>query len=163
MRKIGGGFELNSEINVTPLVDVVLVLLIIFMVVIPLTLKGYDLDIPGESVQGSVTDSQETPEQFVMTIDLNGCPLTAPPTTRSLPDNCTVRLNDESVPVGQLTARIGEIFNPRAEEDRVLFLAAHERMNYEAVMRIVDMAKGGSHGLRIGLVAELAMDPAPRG
>ena len=40
-----GGFQ--SEINVTPLVDVVLVLLIIFMVIIPLTMRGYDVDIPG--------------------------------------------------------------------------------------------------------------------
>jgi len=132
----------------------VLVLLIIFMVVIPLTMKGYDLDIPEESVAVTRTEPEKPLEQYVMTIDLNGCPVTAPPETRGLPAVCTVRLNDESIPVGKLQSRVREIFDPRPAADRVLFLSAHERMNYEAVMRIVDLAKGGSAGLRIGLVAE---------
>ena len=46
------GSGMQSEINVTPLVDVVLVLLIIFMVVVPLAMQGYDVDIPRTSVEG---------------------------------------------------------------------------------------------------------------
>ena len=45
----GSGSSLQSEINITPLVDVVLVLLIIFMVVVPLLMQGYDVDIPRPS------------------------------------------------------------------------------------------------------------------
>ena len=49
----GSGSSLQSEINITPLVDVVLVLLIIFMVVVPLLMEGYDVDIPRASADTS--------------------------------------------------------------------------------------------------------------
>ena len=54
------GSSLQSEINITPLVDVVLVLLIIFMVVVPLLIEGYDVDIPRASADTSaqVAESQ---------------------------------------------------------------------------------------------------------
>src|SRR2546429_3415476 len=54
------GSSLQSEINITPLVDVVLVLLIIFMVVVPLLMEGYDVDIPRASADTSapVAESQ---------------------------------------------------------------------------------------------------------
>jgi len=145
-----GGFQ--SEINVTPLVDVVLVLLIIFMVIVPLTMRGYDVDIPGESV--SAVPAEPSHEQVVLAIDLNGCPVTEQPEAEGLPQGCSVRINDEAVAVTDLSRRIAEIFGDRDEPDRVLFLAAHERLNYEAVMRIVDVAKSGVEGLRIGMVTE---------
>jgi biopolymer transport protein ExbD len=120
-----GGFQ--SEINVTPLVDVVLVLLIIFMVIVPLTLRGYDVDIPGESV--SAVPAEPNQEQIVLAIDLNGCPVTEPPQEEGLPQDCRVRVNDEYVAVTDLSHRIAEMYGGRVEEDRVLFLAAHERLN----------------------------------
>ena len=54
-----GGY--TSEINVTPLVDVVLVLLIIFMVIVPLTLHGHDVDIPGPAVPSAVAPAETPP------------------------------------------------------------------------------------------------------
>lgn len=144
--------EFQSEINVTPLVDVVLVLLIIFMVIVPLTMRGYDVDIPGEAV--TVSPAELTVEQIVLGIELRDCPVTEVPAAAGLPGNCTVRLNDEVLPVTELASRVGELYSDRAPADRVLFLAAHQRLNYEGVMRIVDLAKSGIDGLRIGLVAE---------
>src|SRR2546430_469697 len=53
------GSSLQSEINITPLVDVVLVLLIIFMVVVPLLIEGYDVDIPRASADTSAQHGEE--------------------------------------------------------------------------------------------------------
>src|SRR4029450_9064660 len=65
------GSDLQSEINITPLVDVVLVLLIIFMVVVPLLLKGYDVDIPRAS---AATPPAQTPDsQVILSIGSTRC------------------------------------------------------------------------------------------
>jgi biopolymer transport protein ExbD len=152
MQMNGGSDGLHSEINITPLVDVVLVLLIIFMVIVPLTLHGYDVDIPGESI---VTEPVEpSHEQIVLAIDVNDCPVVDPPETEGLPGDCRVRVNDEQLPVTQLAGRVAELFATREGPDRVLFLAAGDPLNYEGVMRIVDVAKSEVEGLRIGLVTE---------
>ncbi|MCP3978278.1 MAG: hypothetical protein GY716_02960 [bacterium] len=157
---VGGGNEYQSEINVTPLVDVVLVLLIIFMVIVPMTLHGHDLDVPAESPAPAVVDEPPR-EQVVLRIDLGGCPVVVPHTSPGLPEDCRVLLNDEELPASMLTARVAELFAGYALDDRVLFLQAHDSLNYEAVMRIVDAAKAGVEGLRIGMVAP--PQKAPRG
>jgi len=148
-----GGYEpggLQSDINVTPLVDVVLVLLIIFMMIVPLTLRGYDVDIPGEAVAAPPTEQHV--EQIVMEINVRSCPVIEPPEDAGLPLDCTVLLNAEAVPVAGLAQRVTEIFAGRAPSDAVLFLAADAQLNYEGVMRIVDVARSGVSDLRIGLV-----------
>ena len=142
----GPGSGLQSEINVTPLVDVVLVLLIIFMVIMPLTMRGYDMDIPTESVAAPREVRDE--EQIVLGIDVANCPVVEPPEGAG----CRVRVNEESMPLGQLPQRLREAYASRGKADRVLFLAAEERLNYEVVLRIVDVARSSVEGLRIGLV-----------
>lgn len=144
--------SLHSEINVTPLVDVVLVLLIIFMVIVPLSLQGYDVDIPSESVQAARAEPEH--EQVVLAIDRSGCHILERPETEGLPSNCQVRLDAELIPVTELSSRIGVIFAEREVADRVLFLSAEEELNYEGVMRIIDLAKSGVEELRIGIVTE---------
>src|SRR6266849_1481667 len=104
------GSSLQSEINITPLVDVVLVLLIIFMVVVPLLIEGYDVDIPRVSA-------------------------------------------DTSAQVAELPARVAAILGGRPAEQRALFLAVDDRLNYEGVLRIIDLAKSGVEDLKIEFVA----------
>src|SRR5258705_8239333 len=79
----GSGSSLQSEINITPLVDVVLVLLIIFMVVVPLLLQGYDVGIPKTSAEAVPAQAEEV--QVVLSIELTACRILAPPAGEGLP------------------------------------------------------------------------------
>lgn len=146
----GGGEGYRSSINVTPLVDVVLVLLIIFMVIVPLTMRGYEVDVASDSAE--VPPPAAGKEQIVLTIDPTDCPLLEPPGVEGLPGECVVSLNAEPVALGNLARRTGEIFADRQGPDRVLFLAVDERLNYEGVIRVVDRARSGVDELRIGFI-----------
>jgi biopolymer transport protein TolR len=146
----GSGSSLQSEINITPLVDVVLVLLIIFMVVVPLLMEGYDVDIPRASDDKS---AQIAEAQLVLSIASAACPILSPPAGQGIPKDCQVTLADQKIPIAELPARVASILGGRPEEQRALFLAVDDRMNYEGVLRIIDLAKSGVEGLKIEFVA----------
>jgi len=141
------GSSLQSEINITPLVDVVLVLLIIFMVVVPLLLQGYDVDIPRTSAE--VAPAETADLQVVLSIEPTGCRLLEKPAGEGLPADCLVTLNEQVIPATDLPARMTELLGGRPVDQRVLFLAADDRLNYEGVLRIVDLAKSGVEDLQI--------------
>ena len=145
----GGGYE--SEINITPLVDVVLVLLIIFMVIVPVMMRGYDVSVPGEATSAP-PEQRERPEQLVLHIELASCPIASPPDGDEIASACSVRINEQVVPVDELAATVSESYAERTGDDRVLFLAADAGSNYEQVMRIVDLARSETDDLRIGVV-----------
>ena len=147
----GSGSSLQSEINITPLVDVVLVLLIIFMVVVPLLLQGYDVDIPRTSAEAVPAQAEEV--QVVLSIVPTACRILEPPAGEGLPTDCRVTLNDQEIPAIDLPARVAEILGGRPAEKRVLFLAADDRLNYEGVLRIVDLAKSSVDDLTIAFIA----------
>ncbi len=143
---------LNSEINVTPLVDVVLVLLIIFMVIVPLSQMGYDIEIPRESEAQPLPDQME--KQVIMAVSEADCAIAAP-ITGGLPAGCRVRINKEECLATDLTRRMGEIFSGRSKADKILFLAAEEKLNYEGVIRLLDLAKtGAGEDLKVGIVTD---------
>ena len=146
----GNGSNLQSEINITPLVDVVLVLLIIFMVVMPLLMEGYDAHVPRASADVAA-QSEET--QLVLSIGAAACPILEPPTGEGIPEDCRVTLDDQKIPAGELPARVADILGGQPSEKRVLFLAADDQLNYEGVLRIVDLAKSGVDDLKIEFVA----------
>ena len=145
------GTELQSEINVTPLVDVVLVLLIIFMVVVPLLLKGYDVDMPRAAADVPPSQSEEV--QVILRIGPAACNMLQPPAGEGLPADCRVNLAEQEIPAADLPARVAEILGARPVDQRVLFLAADDRLNYEGVLRIVDLAKSNVDDLTISFVA----------
>jgi biopolymer transport protein ExbD len=146
------GSGLQSEINITPLVDVVLVLLIIFMVVVPLLMEGYDVDIP-RAAAAEDTSAEAAEEQVVLSIGSTTCPILTPPAQDGIPQNCQVTLADQEIPASELPARVAEILGPRPSEQRALFLAIDDRLNYEGVLRIIDLAKSGVEDLKIEFVA----------
>jgi len=143
----GSRSSLQSEMNITPLVDVVLVLLIIFMVVVPMMMEGYDVNIPQTSTAAVPTQAQDS--QLVLSIVPNTCPLLAPPTGEGVPSNCRVTLADRKIPASELPQRVANILGARPPEKRVLFLSADDRLNYEGVLRILDLAKSNVEGLKV--------------
>jgi len=145
-----GGSGYSSEINITPLVDVVLVLLIIFMVIVPVMMRGYDVSIPGEARVAPA--AEERAEQIVLHIDGDGCSIVEPPDGPGLPAGCVVHINDTPVSVEGLAAEVAAVYAQRNGDDRVLFLAAQPALNYEYVMRILDTARSQVTDLKIGML-----------
>jgi len=142
------GSDLQSEINITPLVDVVLVLLIIFMVVVPLLMQGYDVNIP----KTSATPAQSQESRLILSISPTSCRILGASAGEGLPTDCRVTLGDQKIAATELPARVGEILGSRPTEKRVLFLAADDRMNYEGVLRILDLAKSGVEDLKVEFI-----------
>jgi biopolymer transport protein TolR len=151
--QIGSGSSLQSEINVTPLVDVVLVLLIIFMVVVPLLLQGYDVGVPRPSAEAAAPPQAQL-AQVILTIEPTACPLVEQPPGDGLPGNCRVTLNGVEIPAADLPASVAQIMSGRPADEHVIFLAADDRLNYEGVLRLVDFAKSSVDDLRIEFVTE---------
>jgi biopolymer transport protein ExbD len=113
----------NSDINVTPLVDVVLVLLIIFMVVTPLVAKDIPVENPSESTERPL----DAPvDQIIVYLAKGG----------------RVTLNAEPVEPAQLETRLGRILQPRAVVDRVVFVVAHDDCPYGELVQVLDAARG---------------------
>jgi biopolymer transport protein TolR len=144
------GSSLQSEINITPLVDVVLVLLIIFMVVVPLLMKGYDVDIPRPA--SNALPPQAVDSQVILSVGPTACRILEPPAGEGLPSDCRVTLDDQEIAAATLPARVAEVLGGRPPEKRVLFLAADDSLNYEGVLRIVDLAKSSVEDLKIEFV-----------
>ncbi len=150
LNRDASGSSLQSEINITPLVDVVLVLLIIFMVVVPLLMQGYDVDIPRTATNAVAAQAAES--RLILSIGASTCRILEPPGGEGLPADCRVTLADQKIPAAELPARLAEILGGQPVEKRVLFLAADDRLNYEGVLRVLDLAKSGVEGLKIEFI-----------
>ena len=116
----------RPEINVTPLIDVLLVLLIIFMVVTPMKPSSFDAKIPSEPKDDPRVDID--PDTLVISRSSDG----------------TIRINREST--GDLSARLQEIFRLREENanrERTVFIKAPTTLDYGSVAKLIDEVKAG--------------------
>ena len=134
-RRGGRGAGPVSEINVTPLVDVALVLLIIFMVAAPLLTTGVPLQLPETSA-----DALPTPEEAPLTVQIDA--------------EGVVYIQDAPVPPGSLTARLTAIAEERSQDQ--VYLRADAALDYGRVMSVMGAVKSG--GFRS---VALVTDPLP--
>ena len=132
------GGPLRAEINITPMIDILLVLIIVFMVVVSMSQqKGLEAQIPQPATEKSPPQPERT---IVIQIAWSG-------------DNKTpmLKINDEDVPWDKLHDRLSTIFTGRVE--RVAFVKGDDDVNFEFVADAIDIAR--TSGVeRIGLLTK---------
>jgi len=129
----GGTGDYKSDINITPLVDVVLVLLIIFMVITPLLQMGYDVKVPPKATEQTIT--QVPPDQLVVSV---------------MPNN-KLYLNKQELTAEQLKTQLGD--NLKNRSTKTVFFSADDTVTYEQVAKVMDIVRNAG-ATNIGIVLE---------
>ena len=123
--------HLMSDINVTPLVDVMLVLLIIFMVTAPMMMQGMDIDLP-EATSESIGSEKQ---QLIISIDKEN----------------QVYINNYKVSLDFLQEKLTKILEGRSDSE--VYLKADKRISYGMVVQVMSLIKGAGVD-KLGMVTE---------
>jgi biopolymer transport protein ExbD len=121
----GGGSDggLSANINVTPMIDVLLVLLIIFMITLPLSRRAFDVNVPPEQ-KDQPKQKQPQSDQIVLELKADG----------------SYAINTQMVPLEQLDAKFHELYDQRPA--KLLFIKSAPSRKYGDIVRAMDIARG---------------------
>ena len=135
--QVGGTSELNSEINVTPMVDVMLVLLIIFMIVTPLLQSGVSVNLPREML--SPDEDADIAKDTSVVI--------------SIPDNSNFYIGKEQYPLDALGDVIKRRMEGKTPDKRIVYIKSGIDVDYGRVVQAIETIRKQDID-KIGLVAD---------